>query len=337
MPEISCPGCARTIALTPAELSEQIVCSRCQTLFRPHRPDDALPGKTPQSITPVEAPSNPTVSSLPPSPVGMRRRQVAPWLVALLLLVGAGVIWFAIPSAPQQPEVNKSDATVVKVEPPPLQAIPLIMEVPPPKAEADPVKPEKPAFTVKEPPPIPKGAPLPKPPIKPKAQSAPAARPNPPPAPALAPGEWAEFTSAEGRFRVRLPGQPVAVGPPAGQVRSARVVGGLAFFTPDREYYALAGELDEPIPYPGRIDYLPAVMRDALREDYNGPLKAQKDILHDGHVGKDFIIVIPGRVRAQVRVFFAGTRYYVLGIGGAKEAPPAEEFARLIGSFRLGN
>lgn len=337
MPTVFCPGCGRKIVLAPAEMSELIVCAKCEKLFCPARPETMRPAPSPIAATPpAESPPESTLPSDPRPRRRKSRRRVTPLATAilivffLLLTVGSGT-WL----------LTRSKAPAGKVEPKPVTTGPVAALKP---ASNEPIKALPPSQPVEDPtdqspPALEREKPSPKAPIAswpvPATKPIPEPKPLPPAEPArLRPGEWEEFTSLEGRFRVRMPARPATVGPPPIQGQAARV-GGLGLFTPERDFYALAGELDEPLPSGGRLGYLPELIRDSLAEKYDGILKSQKDVTVGGRVGKEFTVIVPGQAHARVRIFFVGTRYVLQGVAGPQAAPPEKDVARFFGSLRL--
>ena len=107
----------------------------------------------------------------------------------------------------------------------------------------------------------------------------------PPPAVEYDPKAWQEFTSAEGRFAVLLPGRPTEA------VRSAdSPIGKLDIHMCTLRTFAQYGvtyiEYPKSVEDGGRVDDFLAGVRDGGVKGVNGTLAEEKEVSLDGHPGR---------------------------------------------------
>jgi hypothetical protein len=150
---------------------------------------------------------------------------------------------------------------------------------------------------------------------------------------------WRPFTSAEGRFRVQLPGTPRI--DKQTWVTEKGPLDLYIVFADERgtgtSYGVCYSDLDGPaVPEgEGGADEILAQAREAVRKRMGGRILEERPIALEGHPGLELMIHSPQRGTAVARVFCTGDRFFqVLAVGEDVSLfqPPVRSF---LDSFRL--
>jgi TonB family protein len=165
--------------------------------------------------------------------------------------------------------------------------------------------------------------------------------PPPPPAAEYNPKAWKEFSSAEGRFSVLLPGTPTEKvefhDSPVGKLE-------VHIFTlrTFAEYLVMYVEYPPNIEEEGNVRAFLDRIRDGSLEGVNGTLLEEKDISFEGHPGRFMRAQIVDDHVIRVRIFVVKNRLYQVGvIMRDKDAPQGilkfneETATKFLDSFKL--
>ncbi len=169
--------------------------------------------------------------------------------------------------------------------------------------------------------------------------------PEPPPTPAPPPpeGAWKEFTSAEGHFRVVMPGapevrqqpMPVPFGPPVTDTVVELRLG------PDRYAVNFADFPEPPGPKPPVEVRTDGMRHWALQRARGGRVAGEKAVTLGEHSGRQFDVELRGGGFHLERYYAIdrGThaRLYLLTVAGPGVARDSEAAARFFASFRLAD
>jgi hypothetical protein len=147
-----------------------------------------------------------------------------------------------------------------------------------------------------------------------------------------APPSWQEFTSADGRFTVELPGTPERehVKAPG---RSAKVLATTYSVETSAATYTVAIQ-----DFDGK--QTPEQLIDQSRADLSagksGKLLGEKDVTAGDTKGKEFVAEVPNRGKAYIRFFIAGRRVYkLMAVGTGGKSPDEGDVAKFMDSFRV--
>lgn len=128
---------------------------------------------------------------------------------------------------------------------------------------------------------------------------------------------WSEFSSAEGKFKVLLPGNPVR------KVRSAKETE-YSLETPGFKIGVVFANLSEK-DRPEKFMVAPA----------GAKVISEKDVTVDGHPGRDIIADVSGHGIAHMRFVSAGKRLYTILMVGKSKPMSDSEVARVFDSFQV--
>lgn len=155
--------------------------------------------------------------------------------------------------------------------------------------------------------------------------------------PACSAREWTPLTSAEGGFRVEMPGEP------AREVLTVNTAIGpielTTFALEERERAFVVSFADYPeehVRARGPAELLDGA-RDGAVANLQGRLLTELLIEHEGHPGREFRIEVPGgTATSQVRMFLVENRLYQMVVVTPREQAFSEDVARFLDSFGLG-
>jgi hypothetical protein len=129
--------------------------------------------------------------------------------------------------------------------------------------------------------------------------------------------EWHEFTSAEGKFKVMLPGDPTR------KSRSSKEVE-YGVETPDAKIGVVYADLSEKTK-PERYMVAPAGSK-VLKE---------AEITQGDYKGRDIVAEVPNQGRVHMRFLTTGKRLYTVMIVGKSKPPAESEVSRVLDSFQI--
>jgi hypothetical protein len=129
--------------------------------------------------------------------------------------------------------------------------------------------------------------------------------------------EWAEYTSAEGKFRVMLPGKPTR------KVRSSKDVE-FGLETPDAKIGVVYADLPEKAK-PEKFMVPPS----------GSKVLSDKEVTQGDYTGRDIVAEIPNHGTTHMRFLTTGKRLYTVMIVGKGRSLSDSEVARVLDSFQI--
>jgi hypothetical protein len=148
---------------------------------------------------------------------------------------------------------------------------------------------------------------------------------------------WQEFTSAEGRFRVQMPGQPVkktqqAPNPLGGQLTFHM----FAYEVPRDEYGFVVGYNDYPPLPPDRVQaVLDGVTKGNVQGNAGSKLISETRITLGSYPGREVTIDAGGKGTIRQRNYLVGNRLYQVMLVKGGRRPSAEAAEKFFSSFRV--
>lgn len=151
---------------------------------------------------------------------------------------------------------------------------------------------------------------------------------------AASPG-WYELSSAEGRFRILMPGTPTrrnrTMPSPVGDVQDTAFL----LDTADRSMMVTYADFDAPHQKNASIEDIINQARDEMVRRLRGTLRADTAITLQGHSGKEVLIDIPRQGTGYFRWYAVKRRLYVLVMMGITATPSQADVTRFFDSFQL--
>ena len=129
--------------------------------------------------------------------------------------------------------------------------------------------------------------------------------------------EWHEFTSADGKFKVMLPGDPIR------KTRSSKEVE-YGVETPDAKIGVVYADLPEKTK-PEKYMVAPPGSK-VLKE---------ADVAQGDYKGRDIVAEVPNQGTVHMRFLTTGKRLYTVMIVGKSKPPAQAEVARVLDSFQI--
>jgi len=129
--------------------------------------------------------------------------------------------------------------------------------------------------------------------------------------------EWHEFTSADGKFKVTLPGDPIR------KTRSSKEVE-YGVETPDAKIGVVYADLPEKTK-PEKYMVAPPGSK-VLKE---------ADVAQGDYKGRDIVAEVPNQGTVHMRFLTTGKRLYTVMIVGKSKPPAQAEVARVLDSFQI--
>jgi hypothetical protein len=129
--------------------------------------------------------------------------------------------------------------------------------------------------------------------------------------------EWREYKSAEGRFRVMLPGAPTR------KVRSSKEVE-FGLETPDAKIGVVYADLPEKVK-PEKYMVAPS----------GSKVLSEKDVTQGDYSGRDIVADVPQHGTTHMRFLTTGKRLYTVMIVGKGRSLSDSEVARVLDSFQI--
>jgi hypothetical protein len=153
----------------------------------------------------------------------------------------------------------------------------------------------------------------------------------------IVPSEWAELDSAEGRFRIRMPGTPTR------EILTRPAPGGLPALTQfsvyrprDETAFTIGyGELSEDDLRWASFDLRAARVRDNVlwASLPTGRIESERPLSVGGQSGIECVLCDPGRRVVIVRSCQCGNRFYLLTVSGPDTAAVRADARRFMDSF----
>jgi hypothetical protein len=151
----------------------------------------------------------------------------------------------------------------------------------------------------------------------------------------IADSAWQEFAPAGGRFRVEMPGTPVArnQGGPGGVQLSMWIV---ERKRPHSEFIVGYGDIP-----PQELNLIPAAQlfegarQGMLASTPNSQVVSEKALTLNGAPGREFVVGVKGHGQRVVHGYLVGSRFFMLLAGGDRLGPDSPEVQRFLKSFQL--
>jgi hypothetical protein len=156
--------------------------------------------------------------------------------------------------------------------------------------------------------------------------------PAAPPATAAAPAPWEMYTSAEGRFRVLMPGKP-STGVQDVPGENARL------YTHGVEYRGsnyCVGYVDFPAPNVSGVPVELAYdrVRDGMLRTAGTRLVRERAVTRNGIAGRELTLESDGKT-VEWQYLLVGQRLYMIGVQSDRGSPDANDVRRFFDSFQL--
>jgi hypothetical protein len=129
--------------------------------------------------------------------------------------------------------------------------------------------------------------------------------------------EWREYSSAEGKFKVMLPGVPIR------KTRSSKEVE-FGLETPDAKIGVVFADLPEKTK-PEKYMVAPSGSK-VLKE---------AEITQGDYKGRDIVAEVPNQGTVHMRFLTTGKRLYTVMIVGKSKPPAESEVSRVLDSFQI--
>jgi uncharacterized protein (TIGR03067 family) len=158
------------------------------------------------------------------------------------------------------------------------------------------------------------------------------------PAPAAPPVTWQEFTPKSKVFTVKFPGKVIETtqrvdAPPLGKVTvniyAAQIGGGACT--------VVQQDLPQAVPA-NQLNTFFAGMKSTIPKGF-GPtasVTAESSVTLGSHPGREWVITIPGKGSARVRVYLAGSRTFAVSVAPS-DGIPDKDIKTFFDSFKLNN
>ena len=148
-------------------------------------------------------------------------------------------------------------------------------------------------------------------------------------------GGWQEVVSAEGRFRVMMPGQP------SKEVRTVKSLVGpvtdtyYAFDTKEWNIGVRYADFDGPGQLETPIEEIIKSGRESTVQQFKGFVLSEKEIVVSGHRGNELVMEIPRRGTTYIRWIPVNRRLYTIAFMSNVATSSKTEVNRFFDSFQI--